>query len=545
MLIKESSFLSISIFTNLKKILFFFHTIRHLKPRQIIYQFWYRLNWKYSNFNYFGKSKIKFNFDLQLVDFPVLKKGSSYQGNNSFTFLNKIKAFEEKIDWNFLEYGKLWNYQLQYLNCLLDEQISVDERLGILIDISQQINGKKLKPEPYPISLRLTNALIFVQKHSIQNEEINKAIEFQISFLENNLEYHLLANHLLENYISLCFVYVVLKDDRKQSKYFKLLLQELKEQILKDGAHYERTPAYHSQILIHLLQLVFLMQSTNHPTEALIELKYTCARMLGWYYSITLNGTQLPLFNDTAGSTTPTYNELQEMANLCNIKPEVNQFSDSGFRILRNKNLELIINCNNITPSYQPGHAHADMLHFVLYFKGEQILVDTGISTYEVTPERLLEKSTRMHNTVSVGLENQSQIWASFRMAKRACARILEESNEKLVAEVKWHNGILHIRSFSLSNENLIIEDTLSNLLDQEEMPIANFHFNHLLKCRLDISENAVLVKDCRLKFEFSNHKRIKKESYQQAEAFNKQNQAVKISAYFTGHLKTAITWNP
>lgn len=530
---------------NLKKILLFFHTIRHLKPRQVIYQLRYRLNWKYSNFNYIGKSKIKFNFDLQLADFPVLKKGSSYQGNGRFTFLNKNKTFTDKINWNFSDYGKLWNYQLQYLNYILDEQIPVDERLGILIDISQQINGKKLKSEPYPISLRLTNTLIFIQKHSIQNEEINKAIKFQLSFLENNLEYHLLANHLLENYISLCFTFVVLNNEKKKTKYFKLLLEGLAEQILADGAHYERTPAYHTQILIHLLQLVFLMESTNQPSEVLIELKNTCSKMFGWYNGITINGTQVPLLNDSARSTTSTYHELQEMANHCNIKPEVNQFSDSGFRILRNKDLTLIINCGNITPSYQPGHAHADMLHFVLYFKGEEILVDTGISTYEVIPERSLEKSTRMHNTVSVGVENQSQIWASFRMAKRASTRILEESNEKLVAEVKWYNGILHKRSFSLSNEKLIIEDSLSNLLNQEELPKANFHFDHLLKDALDIYEDTVSVKRSGLKIQFNHYKTITRENYLQAEDFNKQNQAVKISTYFTGYLKTVVSWNP
>jgi hypothetical protein len=41
------------------------------------------------------------------------------------------------------------------------------------------------------------------------------------------------------------------------------------------------------------------------------------------------------------------------------------------------------MNCGNILPSYQPGHSHADMLHFILYVSGKPVIVDTGISTYE------------------------------------------------------------------------------------------------------------------------------------------------------------------
>jgi uncharacterized heparinase superfamily protein len=386
--------------------------------------------------------------------------------------------------------------------------------------------------------------LIFIQKHSIQHEEINKAIEIQLSYLECNPDFHLLANHLLENYIALCFAFVAQKDKRKQEKYLKLLNQELQEQILDDGAHYERTPAYHAQILIHLLHLVYLIEVTDPLHIRLHELKKYCAKMLGWYYTMTLKGTQLPLFNDSATSTTPSYLAMQELANACSIKPEIVALGKSGFRIISINDLTLIVNCGNISPAYQPGHAHADMLHFVLYYKGEAILVDTGISTYEKSGDRLLEKSTRMHNTISIAEENQSQLWSAFRMAKRARVKILEESKEKLVAQVVWHNGIVHKRAFLFSDNNMIIKDSLNNNSILGELPMANFHFDYSLNDKLETIEDSIKIYNG-LKFQFINCNYSMRESYLQAEDFNKLNQATKISAYFTGYLKTVITWNP
>jgi hypothetical protein len=51
---------------------------------------------------------------------------------------------------------------------------------------------------------------------------------------------------------------------------------------------------------------------------------------------------------------------------------------------------------------------------------GERIIVDSGVYEYEAGRWRDYFRSTRAHNTVEVKEENQSEVWSSFRLGKRA-----------------------------------------------------------------------------------------------------------------------------
>jgi uncharacterized heparinase superfamily protein len=423
----------------------------------------------------------------------------------------------------------------------LDEKITLENRLALLQDISNAINSNQLKLEAYPVSMRMIHSLIFIQQYKIEDEKIIKAIAIQCEFLKNNLEFHLMANHLLTNYIALVMVFSMTEDDVNKLKYFKLLIAELNEQVLTDGAHYERAPGYHAHILYLLLLLKFnIYKSVEADFSG--ELTLYCQKMYNWLMKITGNGLHFPLFNDSISAMAIDFQNIQILAVAINMMPVDIQLKESGFRILQNEQAKLIINCGNIMPSYQPGHAHADMLHFIFYFKDEPILVDTGISTYENIEKRLLEKSTRMHNTVSWSDENQSQLWSSFRIANRASIKILNESSESVTAEMIWHNGILHRRTFRLNSNEVIIED-LVKYLPSNELAVAGFHFSHHLKNSIQISHDKLQINDSGLEFEFIHAEKIKSEPYTEAVDFNECRQALKISAYFAGHLKTTISW--
>ena len=78
--------------------------------------------------------------------------------------------------------------------------------------------------EPYPTSLRCINWIKYLSKENIQDEVINKSLYNQYLRLLDNLEYHLLGNHLLENGLSLLFGAYYFKDDSlylKQKKSLK------------------------------------------------------------------------------------------------------------------------------------------------------------------------------------------------------------------------------------------------------------------------------------------------------------------------------------
>ena len=183
------------------KIKLYYHTIRFLKPVQVSYRL---IGWlkKKNSFN-----ELNQKFDLS----PIIWKGglknlSSLDKNNSFIFLNTFKKFDNgKIDWNYSSNGKLWTYNLNYFDFLNQYSIDVNQGIQLInqfIDYSpNHIDGV----EPYPISLRSINWVKFLSKNKIINNKINAYLFKDCSFLFNNLEYHILGNHLLENAFSLFF----------------------------------------------------------------------------------------------------------------------------------------------------------------------------------------------------------------------------------------------------------------------------------------------------------------------------------------------------
>ena len=68
--------------------------------------------------------------------------------------------------------------------------------------------------EPYPISLRGINWIKFLSKHNISDQAIDTALYSEYLVLMDNLEYHLLGNHLLENGFSLYVGGCYFKDEK-------------------------------------------------------------------------------------------------------------------------------------------------------------------------------------------------------------------------------------------------------------------------------------------------------------------------------------------
>ena len=140
------------------------------------------------------------------------------------------------------------------------------------------------------------------------------------------------------------------------------------------------------------------------------------------------------------------------------------RLSDSGYRKLNSKHLELVADVGNVKAVYQPGHTHADALNYELRIDGIPVVIDTGISTYNKTPRRQYERSSIAHNVVvREGATSDSsdccyEVWGGFRVGRRCMTKILLDSSNELVAE---HNGFKSPckRRWSVHNDTLIVED--------------------------------------------------------------------------------------
>lgn len=448
----------------IRKLLRLFHTLRYIKGIQLRYQLWYRFKNRFVSIHWY-KKYLQHNLirvDLQVVS-VLQSQQKEYLGNHCFDFIGLQQSFEDRIDWNYQGHGKLWNYNLQYFSYLLDESISSEERIRLLRDFSHQLLLSTIQPEPYPVSLRVVNILLFHSRYTITDPVILEALYKQIDYLANNLEYHLLANHLLENAFSLFIASIYLCDKSLYKKSYLLLAEQLDEQILEDGGHYECSVMYQSILLSKLLLCVEAArkaQKGDHLTLTMLEEK--AAKMLGWINAYSFPDGSWALMNDAAEQIAPTKQSLNEAAAVLNIQPSTVVLSSSGYRKMSGKDWELMIKTGPVQPSYQPGHVHADISSYCLWYKGRQVIVDPGISTYAISARRNLERGTQLHNTLSIDGQNQSDVWGGFRVGKRAQVNNTDDFQNRIGIAIRpfFNRSCLHQRTFiQLNDQSFMIED--------------------------------------------------------------------------------------
>lgn len=450
----------------LKRFLRIYHTVRHIKLVQLFYQIWYRIKNRFLSIHWYKRYRYSQIRSFQLSVDAILQTGyQEYTTDNRFCFIGLNHHFEDKIDWNYGGHGKLWNYNLQYFSYLLDENIDSATREKLLGQFSEALLNDHIKPEPYPVSLRIVNALLFHNRYPIKDPEILRVLYMQVKYLEHNLEYHLLANHLLENAFSLYIASLFFEDSHLYKKAYVLLTDQLAEQILSDGGHYECSPMYQSILLSKLfLSIEVARQSSLVAVSELAFLQKKAESMLGWMNAYSFPDGSWALMNDAAEGVAPTTPQLNQAADYLQLMPASVRLNESGFRKLSGINWEIIIKTGNVQPSFQPGHVHADILSFCLWNKGKQVIVDPGTSTYTISPQRSKERSTAVHNTVSVVAHNQSDVWGGFRVGRRATCKLLVDQSDRIEAILFNYGGtsLQHKRTFITQSDVLVIKDEVN-----------------------------------------------------------------------------------
>ena len=322
-----------------------------------------------------------------------------------------------------------------------------------------------------------------------------------------------------------------------------LLISELNEQVLKDGAHFELSPMYHQIILSRLLDGIQLIKLNSEwkKDELLLFLESKASLMVSWLKNITYINGEIPMVNDATFGITTQSNELFSYAEEIGITDNQITFSDSGYRKIRTNNFELFIDVGNVGPDYQPGHAHSDTFNFELIKNRDPIFVDTGISTYEKNDIRQSERATHSHNTVKIGSKEQTQVWGGFRVAKRAKITHLKEKSNFIEASHDGYlsDGYIHTRTFLWGEKYLLLKDNINKSTGNNAK--AYFHLHSSIATPL-IDGNTIILEYQGVFIEFESASAISIEEYQLSAGFNKTNLAYKIVVLFDQILKTKIS---
>lgn len=380
----------------------------------------------------------------------------------NFRFLNIERTFPHgSIDWICADMPKLWRYNLHYFDYLHDPNRNALERRQLVNHwIHHNPPGTQDAWEPYAVSLRIVNWIkYFISTPGPGAPPLpshwSESLGSQCAWLRRNIEYHLLANHLFKNAKALIFAGAFFEGpaaDEWLQKGSDLLIEQLEEQFLSDGGHYERSPMYHAIMLEDLLDLIALERAVPDVISARALHALTCKAIpaLAFLRDLTLPDHEIALFNDAAhGIAASTQSLFSYAARLLGTQPvysrtegELIDRPASGYFGWCGPTDAWLIDCGSVGPDYQPGHTHCDTLSYELLMDNRRVVVDTGVYDYEPGERRHRSRTTAGHNTVMVDGAEQSEIWGVFRVARRARAIEAYVANDRgSISFIGAHDG--------------------------------------------------------------------------------------------------------
>jgi len=207
------------------------------------------------------------------------------------------------------------------------------------------------------------------------------------------------------------------------------------------------------RVLIDLLEIEIALRRNGHGVPAWLEAAVN--RMADFLDGLIMADGRLPLLKDTTYDG-PDPKEVLALAAVTRAEPRWKRTAEAGllatlfygdeaascyaalprnvelqrtrffdvsrFAVFRNASgsASAVIDVGNPCPEALPAHAHADLFSFELCLDGRRTIVDSGVFEYAAGKWRDYFRSTRAHNTVEVEGCDQSEMWSSFRVARRA-----------------------------------------------------------------------------------------------------------------------------
>lgn len=480
----------------------YYRTIRHLKLTQLVNRV-KKVIFKVKLRNIDDFKHIVVNSDSVEVPFP--SKSMSILGLNTFLFLNKKVSLNFPGDWHKTNLSLLWIYNLHYFEGLLNPNTPSDRKVALInCWIRDNSNSNGVAWDAYPLSLRICNWIKWIWSYKGDlPPRISVSLFQQADHLDKTLEYHLLGNHLLENAKALIFAGYYFggnAGDKWLRRGLLILKKELTEQILEDGGHFELSPMYHSLVLELVLDILQLAKEAKAPkilTKEVQNLSYVASIMIDWLRVMSHPDNEIAFFNDAATGIAPSPRELFLRGENLSVgikEPLSHQFKhlkNSGYIRLSNKNATAIMDVAEIGADYLPGHGHADTLSIEFSLFNKRLIVNLGSSEYGLGEQRNYERSTSAHSTMEIDNHNSSEVWAGFRVGRRAHISELYHNEKDFVSAE--HDGYrflsgspIHKRRCSLLKNKLLITDNINGKFNSAKI---YFHIHPSIKVILDSSK--------------------------------------------------------
>lgn len=361
----------------------------------------------------------------------------------------------------------LWNYHLHYMEDVVAEHFTARRTLHqawIARWVAENPPAQGIGWDSYPISRRACYWMLAeCAAPDLLNASALHSLTMQLRHLAAHLEHHLLANHLFVNLKTLWIGSVFFEGPeaaRWRRIAEKYLARELHDQFGADGAHYEQSPLYHALITEDLLDILNIAGAYDVAPPPMLAAILPAA--LGHLQHVTHPDGSLAHFKDTAQGIAPSTRALLAYAARLGVSPASSSALTGTLRLEAGAWC-VLMDAVAMPPAYQPGHLHADHLALEISYDAQRVFINRGTSTYERCAQRAEERSTAAHNTLQLDGKNASDVWASFRVGKRA--RLVGERLSTPTIARAAHDGYrphIHTREVRVTDEKIEIHDMVS-----------------------------------------------------------------------------------
>lgn len=411
-----------------------------------------------------------------------------------FTLLGHSRDLGEPADWIQRNSPTLWRYHLHYWDWAWSLALQPERRWasGIFRALYRSWRestspGRGDAWAPYVVSLRIWSWCGLVDRLSGDTATASAIwadLAQHMVFLRLHLETDVGGNHLVKNLKALLGAAVAFHDPHGVDRWTGRLVDEVERQILPDGGHTERAPAYHCQVLADLDDVAGLLDAAGlHAPDEIIDAR---CRMRAWLGSVLSPDGAVPLLND--GYPVPTTAVTVLCPSHSGEEPEPDRIKGSddvreqgvgltllpasGLAVLRADRWRVLADIGLPCPDDLPAHAHADTLSFLLWHDGWPLLVEAGTSTYALGAVRAAERSTSAHNTVVIDGHDSTEVWGAFRAGRRARVVLgpvrCDDAGGRLDLTAshdgyRWLPGRpMHARAWTLDDKGLQITDRVT-----------------------------------------------------------------------------------
>lgn len=478
----------------MRRIVRYWHTIRHLQPVQLYGRIWFGLTRPSPDLSPAPPLRAR-TPGTWVAPAP---RRASLTGALTFRLLNEERSLATH-GWDDPALPQLWRYNLHYFDDLNAE--GADDRHSWHLDLLRRWVAENPPAAgtgwgSYPASLRIVNWIKWAWSGHALPGECVQSLAVQARYLARRFEWHFPGNHLFSNAKALVFAGCFF-DGPEAARWLALglrvIAREVPLQILDDGGQFERSPMYHALAVEDMLDILNalgnpLVEAAHIREGAVEEWRGRTKSMLSWLATMRHPDGEISFFNDSAFGIAPTPAELDRYAVRLGLSPVAHLrggaigLRDSGYVRAATGPAVAFLDVASVGPDFLPAHAHADTLSFELSLFGHRVFVNSGTSQYGSDPERQRQRGTRAHNTVVVDDQDSSEVWGAFRVARRAHAALLVMREADPVVVSGSHDGyhrlpgkVTHARTWTLRTRSLVVDDRLSGEFTAAE---ARYHLH-------------------------------------------------------------------